>query len=75
MEQPVDQDTLVERYTDEAKRFIHNSKGGPFFLYLAYNCPHTPVHAAKRFQGSQERGPYGDAVATIDWSVGRFWII
>jgi arylsulfatase A-like enzyme len=71
VEQPVDQDTLVEKYTDEAKRFIHASKGRPFFLYLAYNSPHTPVHAAKRFQGSQERGPYGDAVATIDWSAGE----
>lgn len=71
VETPVDQDTLVEKYTDAAKQFIHASKEGPFFLYLAYNSPHTPVHADKRFQGSQERGPYGDAVATIDWSVGE----
>ena len=71
VEQPADQDTLVERYTDRAKSFIHDHKAGPFFLYLAYNCPHTPVHAAKRFQGTSERGLYGDAVVTIDWSVGE----
>ncbi len=71
VEQPADQDTLVERYTADAKNFIHEHKAGPFFLYLAYNCPHTPVHAAKRFQGTSERGLYGDAIETIDWSVGE----
>lgn len=71
IEQPVDQDTLIDRYTDAAKQFIHNSHNTPFFLYLAYNAPHAPVHAAKRFQGKSERGPYGDDVDNIDWSAGQ----
>ena len=71
VEKPVDQDTLVERYTADAKQFIHDHKSAPFFLYLAYNSPHTPVHAAKRFQGTSERGLYGDAIVTIDWSAGE----
>jgi arylsulfatase len=70
IENPVDQDTLIDRYTDAAKAFIHTNHKSPFFLYLAYNAPHTPVHAAKRFQGVSPRGPYGDDILTIDDSVG-----
>jgi arylsulfatase A-like enzyme len=71
VEQPVNQDTLVERYTAEAKKFIAANQSRPFFLYLAYNAPHTPVHASKQFQGKSARGPYGDDVMTIDFSVGQ----
>jgi arylsulfatase len=71
VEQPVDQDTLVEKYTDAAKKLFDANAKKPFFLYLAYNAPHTPVHASRQFQGKSARGPYGDDVMTIDWSVGQ----
>ena len=71
VEYPVNQDTLTERYTEEAVRFIRKSKGSPFFVYLAYTMVHVPLHASEKFRGRSRRGLYGDAVETIDWSAGR----
>jgi len=71
IEQPVNQNTLTLRYTEEAVRFIERSKNRPFFLYLPYTFPHVPLHCSERFRGSSLRGLYGDVVQEIDWSVGR----
>jgi arylsulfatase A-like enzyme len=71
IEGEVDQGALTESYTREAVRFIEEARRGPFFLYLAYTMPHVPVHASDRFAGRSRRGLYGDAVETIDWSVGE----
>jgi arylsulfatase A-like enzyme len=71
IEDSVDQDTLVDRYTEEALRFIRAHKDGPFFLYLAHNMPHVPLHAAERFRGHSQGGLYGDVIESIDWSVGQ----
>jgi arylsulfatase A-like enzyme len=30
-------------YTDAAMKFIADGKDQPFFCYLAFNCPHTPL--------------------------------
>jgi arylsulfatase A-like enzyme len=68
---PVDQGTLTQRYTEEAVRFLRTNRQRPFFLYLAHSMPHFPVHASEAFRGTSPRGPYGDAVQEIDWSVGR----
>jgi arylsulfatase A len=73
VEEPANQDTLVDRYTADAVSFIHESREKPFFLYLAYNSPHVPVHAPDRFRGRSPRGIYGDAIETIDWSAGRIF--
>ena len=43
----------------------------PFLVYLPYAMPHLPVFASEQFRGKSLRGPYGDAVQEIDWSVGR----
>ncbi|MFI5454482.1 MAG: sulfatase [Isosphaerales bacterium] len=76
IEQPAVQQTLTLRYTREALRWIrrHGGEPGrsqPFFLYLAYTFPHVPLHAGKAFRGKSPRGPYGDVVEEIDWSVGQ----
>ncbi|MBD3265081.1 sulfatase-like hydrolase/transferase [bacterium] len=35
----------TELFTDWARDYIKSDKEGkPFFLYLAYNAPHTPIH-------------------------------
>lgn len=70
-DEPLDRDLQVQRYTEEAIDFIESRSGGPFFLYLAHTMPHTPLAASSRFRGTTQRGFYGDAVAEIDWSVGR----
>ncbi len=71
VERPVDANTLTQRLTDEALRFIGGSRGQPFFLYIAYNMPHLPAGASPGFTGKSTAGRYGDAVEEIDWSVGR----
>lgn len=67
----IDQQYLTKRYTDKAIDFIDRNQEQPFFLYLAHNMPHVPLYASPDFQGSSERGLYGDVVQELDWSVGE----
>ncbi len=39
---------LTTRLTEEAVDFIEREKGGPFFLYLAYNAVHAPAQAPQK---------------------------
>ena len=71
IEQPVDQDFLTQRYTDEAIHFIRESKDRPFFLYLAHSMPHVPLHVSPQFRGRSAGGLYGDVIEEMDWSTGR----
>ena len=71
VEPEVDQATITRKYTEEAVRYIAEKKDGPFFLYLAHNAPHTPLHASEQFRGKSPRGLYGDVVEELDWSVGE----
>lgn len=71
VEQPAVQETLTERYTEEAIKFIRESKDRPFFLYLPHTMPHVPIFASARFRGRSAAGLYGDVVETIDWSAGE----
>ncbi|WP_150107476.1 sulfatase [Pedosphaera parvula] len=38
---------LADRLTDEAVKFIENTKGTPFLLYLSHYSVHTPLQAKK----------------------------
>jgi len=71
----VDQSTLTARYTEEALRFIRENRDRPFFLYLAHNMPHYPVHSSPAFYDpildDTHRGIYASAVEEVDWSVGE----
>ncbi len=71
IERPAVQETLTQRYTEEALRFIRGSHDSPFFLYLAHTMPHVPLYASEGFVGTSERGLYGDTIEEIDWSTGR----
>jgi arylsulfatase A-like enzyme len=66
-----DQRMLTTWYTQRAVSFIERKKGGPFFLYLAHNMPHVPLHVSDKFKGTSEKGLHGDVIQEIDWSVGR----
>ncbi len=70
-EYPVDQRTLTQRYTDEAIRFIRESKDTPFFVYLPYAMPHLPIYASEGFAGRSAGGDYGDVIEEIDHNIGR----
>jgi arylsulfatase A len=71
---------LTDRLTDEAVKFIHESKGKPFFLYFPHYGVHTPLQAKPEVTAKYERIPeaerqgkpeYAAMVESIDDSVGR----
>jgi arylsulfatase A-like enzyme len=66
-----DQTRLTTWYTERAVQFIDRSKDRPFFLYLAHNMPHVPLHVSDKFKGKSQRDLYGDVIMEIDWSVGE----
>ncbi len=50
----------TDAFTDYAIRFIQEEKAGadrPYFLYLAYTCPHWPLHAHQE-EVDKYRGKY-----------------
>jgi arylsulfatase A-like enzyme len=52
----------TDAYTDYAMKFLDENKGTgkPFFLYLAYQAPHWPLHALKediaKYEGRYKEG-------------------
>lgn len=70
IEYPADQTTLTKRYTEEAVRFIHEHKDGPFLLYLPHTMPHLPMAVSAEFKG-RTKTLFGDVMEEIDWSVGE----
>lgn len=71
VENPVNQELLTKRYTEEAVKWIKAKKDERFFLYLAHNMPHAPIFASPEFQDRSKNGQFGDVVEEIDWSVGQ----
>lgn len=69
---------IADVLTDEAVRFIEGSRKGPFFCYLAFNTPHSPLQVPDEYYDSfRQKGldptlasVYG-MVANIDANVGR----
>jgi len=71
IEQTATLDTLTKRYTEQAQRFIRDSKDSSFFLYMPHTYPHIPLGASPDFRGKSAEGLYGDVVEEVDWSVGQ----
>lgn len=65
------QSRIVERYTEEATRFIRESQDQPFFLYFPNTAVHTPIFLGEAFRGKSDNGRFGDWVEEVDWSVGQ----
>jgi arylsulfatase A len=66
-----DQTQLTTNYTRRAVEFIEQNHDKPFFVYLAHSMPHVPLFVSDKFEGTTERGLFGDVIAEIDWSVGQ----
>ncbi|HEU4934928.1 MAG TPA: sulfatase [Vicinamibacterales bacterium] len=68
---------LTDVLTDRAVAFIKREKARPFFLYLAYNAVHTPMHAPEkyltRFMGiaDEQRRTYAAMMSAMDDGIGR----
>lgn len=45
--------------------------GHPFFLYLPFASPHTPILPTANWQGKSGINPYADFVMQTDWAVGE----
>lgn len=71
IEFPVDQETLTERYTDEAIAFMDRSAGKPYFIYLAHTMPHVPLAATEAFRSGKPRAAYADTIKELDHNIGR----
>ena len=71
----------TEYYTDafgrEACEYIERNKGQPWFLYLAFNAVHTPMHATDerlaKFAGLPDKGrqTYAAMMFAMDENIGR----
>lgn len=64
--------------TDEAVRVIESNHAGPFFLYVAYSVPHTPLGEPDKWTAPYEgqikdasRRLYAASVTHMDYGIGR----
>lgn len=67
---------LTERITAETIGFIEKNRTKPFFIYLAYNAPHYPMHAPEKYMQRfaslpLERRTYAAMIAAVDDGVGE----
>ena len=62
--------SLTDRYLVDSLRFIHDNRDRPFFLYLAHMYVHVPIYTPMRFHSGSRNGPYGSAVAHLDFTTG-----
>ena len=67
---------LTEELSDNAVKFIEDNSEDPFFLYLSYNAPHTPLQATERdlernkHIDVEKRRTYAAMVSSMDDGVG-----
>jgi uncharacterized sulfatase len=71
VEDPVQQATLTQRYTDRAIAFVRANKDRPFFLYLPHAMPHKPLAASETYYRRTGTDLYGDVIAELDANIGR----
>jgi uncharacterized sulfatase len=71
LERPADQRLLTRKSTDAALAFIEAHRDEPFFLYVPYSMPHTPIFRSEAFTGRSRGGRYGDVIEELDASVGE----
>ncbi|MBR5410261.1 MAG: sulfatase-like hydrolase/transferase [Clostridia bacterium] len=67
---------LTERITRKSVDFIRAHADAPFFLYVAYNAPHYPMHAPARYldrfpELPPDRRIYAAMLAAVDDGVGE----
>lgn len=67
---------LTDWLSEKAVGFVESNKDKPFFLYLAYNAPHTPLQATKKYLDrfahikDERRRTYAAMVSAVDDGVG-----
>ena len=67
---------LTEELSDNAVKFIEDNSDNPFFLYLSYNAPHTPLQATtkdlerNKHINIEKRQTYAAMVSSMDDGIG-----
>ena len=64
-------ETIADTLASHAVSFIERNAKRPFFLYLATHDIHVPRDPNPRFRDATVMGPRGNAIAELDWIVGR----
>ena len=64
---------VLPNIVDRACKYINDkaSSDTPYFLYLPFSAPHTPILPSPEFRGKSGLGEYGDFVLMLDAMVGR----
>ncbi|MGK0185494.1 MAG: arylsulfatase A-like enzyme [Verrucomicrobiales bacterium] len=68
---------LTTAFAKDAAKFITTNKTAPFFLYLAFNAPHTPMQAPEEYLekfssiADPKRRKYAAMVNCMDDGIGR----
>ena len=68
---------LTDALSREAVSFVERNTDSPFFLYLAYNAPHTPLQATEKYLerfthiDNKKRKTYAAMVSSVDDGVGN----
>tara|TARA_B100000809_G_scaffold176399_1_gene173794 strand:+ start:1297 stop:5772 length:4476 start_codon:yes stop_codon:yes gene_type:complete len=68
---------LTDALSREAVNFIKKERNEPFFIYLAYNAPHTPLQATQKYLDrfpnikDKKRKTYAAMVSAVDDGVGN----
>lgn len=67
---------LTDAFSREAVAYIEKNIDKPFFIYLAYNAPHTPLQATEKYLSrfsnikDKKRRTYAAMVSAVDDGVG-----
>lgn len=68
---------MTDYLTDEAVKVVAANRNRPFFLYLAYNAPHTPLQATREdydalsFIPDHTMRVYAAMIRSLDRNIGR----
>jgi len=62
---------LTDRITDKAIHLIEANKAEPFFMFLSYTAPHSPLQAKKEDLEKANGDPYVALVQNMDENIGR----
>lgn len=68
---------ITDDFSDEAVAFVKRNREWPFFLFLSYNAPHTPLEATEEYLNrfpaikDKKRKTYAAMVSAVDDGVGR----
>jgi arylsulfatase A-like enzyme len=73
----VEEQYLTDAFTREAVAFIERHRSEPFFLYVPYNAPHTPLQATDEYYqrfpdiADERKRIYAAMVSALDDGVGE----